>query len=109
MLGTKGSVSFSTQSPRQWQYMRYSGGAQVWQVEDLGFQTLFPAITGGIFEFGFPDALQQMWAAYLDELAGGDARGFPCVTPEEARDHHAILTAALEAGTTNTVQDVRYQ
>ncbi len=88
--------------------MRYNGGAQVWQVEDLGFQTLFPAITGGIFEFGFPDALQQMWAAFLDELAGGDARGFPCVTPREAADHHALLTAALAAGQDDTVETVAY-
>ena len=49
-----------------------------------------PAITGGIFEFGFTDAIQQMWAAYLDEMTGGDARGFPCATPQEAADHHAI-------------------
>ncbi|MEM8631943.1 MAG: Gfo/Idh/MocA family oxidoreductase [Pseudomonadota bacterium] len=108
VLGTRKSAYFSTQNPRQWHWMDYDGGAQVWQVEDLGFQTLFPAITGGIFEFGFPDALQQMWAAYLDELAGGDARGFHCVTPEEARDHHAILTAALEAGTGARVVDVVY-
>ncbi|MEM1428067.1 MAG: Gfo/Idh/MocA family oxidoreductase [Pseudomonadota bacterium] len=108
ILGTRKSAFFSTQAPRQWQWMAYSGGAQVWQVEDLGFQTLFPAITGGIFEFGFPDALQQMWAAYLDELAGGDGRGFPCVTPREAADHHAILTAALTAGTRHSVEPVAY-
>ena len=88
--------------------MEYNGGTQVWQVEDLGFQTLFPAITGGIFEFGFPDALQQMWAAYLDELAGGNANGFPCVSPREAADHHSILTAALEAGKSHTVVPVNY-
>lgn len=108
ILGTKGSAEFTTQSPRQWRWMTYQGGSQVWQVEDLGFQTLFPAITGGIFEFGFPDALQQMWAAYLDELAGGDALGFHCVTPSEAADHHAILTAALKAGTMHTVETVQY-
>ncbi len=108
VLGTRRSAYFSTQTPCQWQYMIYSGGSQIWQVEDLGFQSLFPAITGGIFEFGFPDALQQMWAAYLDELAGGDARGFGCVTPREARDHHSILTAALMAGTTGSVQKVNY-
>ncbi|MEM9605235.1 MAG: Gfo/Idh/MocA family oxidoreductase [Pseudomonadota bacterium] len=108
VLGTKKSAYFSSQSPRQWQYLAYDGGAQVWQTEDLGYQSLFPAITGGIFEFGFADAIQQMWAAFLDELAGGDARGFPCVTPREAGDHHAILTAALEAGTTHSVQPVRY-
>lgn len=108
ILGTKGSAAFSTQSPRQWQWMEYDGGNQIWQTEDLGFQTLFPAITGGIFEFGFPDAMQQMWAAYLDELAGGNAHGFHCVTPAEASAHHAILTAALKAGTHQTVETVDY-
>ncbi len=108
VLGTRKSARFSTKNPRQWQFMDYDGGSQVWNVEDLGFQSRFPTITGGIFEFGFPDALQQMWAAYLDELAGGDANGFPCVTPQEAADHHAILTAALKAGTSHSVQDVVY-
>lgn len=108
ILGTKKSAFFTTKNPRQWRWMEYSGGAQIWQVQDLGFQTLFPAITGGIFEFGFPDALQQMWAAFLDELAGGDARGFHCATPKEAAEHHAILTAALKAGTEQTVVDVDY-
>ncbi|MEM9637518.1 MAG: Gfo/Idh/MocA family oxidoreductase [Pseudomonadota bacterium] len=108
VLGTRASAYFSTQNPRQWQFMSYAGGTQPWQTEDIGFQSLFPTITGSIFEFGFPDALQQMWAAYMDELAGGDANGFPCVTPKEAADHHAILTAALEAGTTHSVQPVTY-
>lgn len=89
--------------------MRYDpGGAQTWQVEDLGYQPLFPAITGGIFEFGFTDAIQQMWAAFVDELAGGDARGFPCAMPDEAAAHHAILTAALTAGTEGRVVPVEY-
>ena len=49
-----------------------------------------------------------MWAAFVDELAGGNANGFGCVSPQEAADHHAILSAALKAGTTNSVQDVLY-
>jgi predicted dehydrogenase len=108
ILGTKRSAYFSTKNPRQWQFMTYAGGAGVWSVEDLGFESLFPAITGGIFEFGFADAIQQMWAAFVDELAGGNANGFGCVSPQEAADHHAILNAALKAGTTNSVQDVLY-
>ena len=108
VLGTKKSAYFSTKNPRQWQFMTYAGGAGVWSVEDLGFESLFPAITGGIFEFGFADAIQQMWAAFVDELAGGNANGFGCVNPQEAADHHAILSAALKAGTTNSVQDVLY-
>ena len=108
ILGTKKSAYFSTKNPRQWQFMTYAGGAGVWSVEDLGFESLFPAITGGIFEFGFADAIQQMWAAFVDELAGGNANGFGCVSPQEATDHHAILNAALKAGTTNSVQEVLY-
>ena len=108
ILGTKKSAYFSTKNPRQWQFMTYAGGAGVWSVEDLGFESLFPAITGGIFEFGFADAIQQMWAAFVDELAGGNANGFGCVSPQEAADHHAILNAALKAGSTNSVQDVLY-
>ena len=108
VLGTKKSAYFSTKNPRQWQFMTYAGGAGVWSVEDLGFESLFPAITGGIFEFGFADAIQQMWAAFVDELAGGNANGFGCVSPQEAADHHAVLDAALKAGTTNSVQDVLY-
>lgn len=108
VLGTKRSAYFSTKNPRQWQFMTYAGGAGVWSVEDLGFESLFPAITGRIFEFGFADAIQQMWAAFVDELAGGNANGFGCVSPQEAADHHAVLNAALKAGTTNSVQDVLY-
>ncbi|MEQ9637137.1 MAG: Gfo/Idh/MocA family oxidoreductase [Devosia marina] len=108
VLGTKKSAYFTTKNPRQWQWMSYKGDKQIWQVEDLGFDTLFPTITGNIFEFGFPDALQQMWAAFLDEMSGGDANGFHCVTPAEAADHHAILTAAQKAGTERSVVAVDY-
>lgn len=109
VLGMNGSAFFTTKSPRQWQFMRYqAGGPQGWVTEDLGYTPLFPTITGGIFEFGFTDAIQQMWAAFLDEMGGGDARGFPCAAPEEAAAHHAVLTAALEAGRTNSVVPVAY-
>lgn len=109
VLGMHGSASFSTKQPRQWQWMDYAPGApQAWQVEDLGYQSLFPAITGGIFEFGFSDAIQQMWAAFLDEVAGGDAGGFHCATPQEAADHHAVLTAALAAGKAGETVAVDY-
>jgi len=88
--------------------MAVDGGPQAWQVQDLGYQSLFPAITGGIFEFGFSDAILQMWAAFVDEASGGNANGFHCATPQEAADHHAVLTAALNAGTSARVVDVNY-
>ena len=58
-----------------------------------------------IFEFGFPDAIQQMWAAFLDELAhGDDMRGpFRCATPAEAAATHRVFTAALESHRAGTV------
>lgn len=109
VLGMRQSAFFSTKNPRQWQHMQYTpGGEQAWQVQDLGYQSLFPAITGGIFEFGFSDAILQMWAAFVDEVAGGDARGFHCATPAEAADHHAVLTAALDAGTRGQTVRVAY-
>jgi hypothetical protein len=41
-------------------------------------------------------------------LAGGDAKGFPCATPEEAAAHHAVLTAALAAGISGQAVEVSY-
>lgn len=109
ILGMKQSAFFTTKNPRQWQWMDYKpGGDQAWQVQDLGYQSVFPAITGGIFEFGFTDAIQQMWAAYLDEMNGGNANGFHCATPTEAAAHHAILNAALIAGRERSMIDVNY-
>ncbi len=109
VLGMRGSAFFTTKNPRQWSCMRYEpGGAQGWVTEDLGYTPLFGAITGGIFEFGFTDAIQQMWAAFVDELAGGDAQGFPCATPQEAAAHHAVLTAALQAGISGQAVEVSY-
>ena len=68
-------------------------------MRDLGSQSAYPTITGPIFEFGFADAIQQMWAAFVDELVHGDAmRGpFRCATPQEAAATHRVFTAALES------------
>lgn len=108
ILGMKKSAFFSTKQPRQWQWMDYQGTTQSWNTEDLGYGSVFPAITGKIFEFGFADAIQQMWAAFMDELADGTANGFPCASPAEAADHHAVLTAALRSGLENRVVTVDY-
>ena len=108
VLGMNKSAFFSTKQPRQWQWMDYEGGRQSWQTEDLGYDSLFPTITGKIFEFGFIDAIQQMWAAFVDELAGNTANGFHCATPQEAAAHHAVLTAALVSGSENRVVSVDY-
>ena len=62
----------------------------------VGQKTLYPVITGGIFEFGFSDSLLQMFAAYVSELRGLPC-DFGCFTPAEAEMSHHLLTGALEA------------
>ena len=97
--GTSESLSFSTKHPKTLRRLRYvPGGEQAWEHLDLGYQSAYPAITGGIFEFGFADAVQQMWAAFVDELVHGRdgmRQPFHCATPEEAAGTHRIFTAAL--------------
>ncbi len=99
--GTEGSVAFSTKLPKTLRYMDYvPGGPQAWQTLDLGSQSAYPTITGAIFEFGFSDAILQMWAAFLDELAHGRdgmRQPFYCATPDEAAATHRLFTAALRS------------
>ena len=99
VLGTKTSVAFSTKNPKRLQILEYDGGEQVWGQIDMGHETAFPAITGGIFEFGFSDAILQMWAAFLHELEHGRAPGkfAACATPEETALSHRLFTAALQS------------
>jgi predicted dehydrogenase len=65
----------------------------------MGQETAFKTITGSIFEFGFSDAILQMWAAFVYELATGQRRKpfAGCVTPEETALSHELFTAALES------------
>jgi len=72
---------------------------QNWQQIDMGYESAFKAITGGIFEFGFSDALQQMVAGYLYELVHGEPLKptAACVTPEQAALSHRLFTASLES------------
>jgi predicted dehydrogenase len=94
VLGTEQGVRYSTKEPKTlWLFRRDRD--QWWQKTDLGFGTPFPAITGGIFEPGFPDLLQQMWAAFLVERAGQLGPRFGCATPDEAVAAHEIWAAAL--------------
>jgi hypothetical protein len=70
-------------------------GDQVWQEVQVGSQSTHPTITGGIFEFGFADALLQMWASYLAERDGSLGDRFGCATPAEALASHRVFDAAL--------------
>jgi predicted dehydrogenase len=101
VLGTEFSVEYSTKYPKTLRTMEYrSGGEQAWNAVDLGYETAYPTITGGIFEFGFSDSLLQMWAAFHDQLTHGREamrQPFYCATPAETNQHHHVLTAALES------------
>ena len=97
VLGTDGGMRYSTTEPKTLYTFRRAGKDQVWERADLGFEMPFATITGGIFEPGFPDIMQQMWAAYLMEREGLLAGRFGCVTPEEALASHEIFAAALES------------
>ena len=108
--GTDGSIAFSTKRPKTLRWMEYApGDEQAWRVLDLGSASAYPHATGGIFEFGFSDAVLQMWAAFCDELAHGaeGMRGpFACATPEEAAATHRLFTAALSSWRSGTVEEV---
>lgn len=107
IYGTKMSARFSTRTPRTLEVLAYERGTpQAWSVIDIGYEGAYAAITGGIFEFGFADAIQQMWAAYCDEVAhgpGGMKQGFGCATPEETEMSHALFDAALKSAKENAV------
>ena len=101
IYGTRFSAEFSSKQPKELRTLAYvPGGEQAWQVIDTPYKSAYGSVTGGIFEFGFSDAMLQMWAAFCDELAHGPegmAQPFGCVRPEEALGSHKIFTAALES------------
>jgi predicted dehydrogenase len=108
--GTEGSIAYTTKLPKTLRRMDYvPGGAQAWSVVDLGSVSAYPHATGAIFEFGFADAILQMWAAFCDELAHGRdgmRQPFHCATPEEAAATHRLFTAALESHRERAVVEV---
>ena len=97
--GTKACARFSTKNPKRLEVLEYSGGEQIWQQIDMGQETAFKSITGGIFEFGFSDAILQMWAGFVYEMMVGEPRSrfAGCVRPEEVGFSHRLFTAALES------------
>jgi len=115
VAGTKQSAFFSTENPKVLRTLPYpaAGGPQAWHVEDLAFAPRYASVTGGIFEFGFADAIQQMWAAFCDELTHGKdgmrqtgTTPFTCVTPAEAQQHHRVLDASQRSHETSSLIDL---
>jgi predicted dehydrogenase len=104
-VGTEGGVRYSTSRPKTLEVFE-RGDKQWWKQTDLGFDVPFKTITGGIFEVGFPDVIQQMWAAFLMEREGLLGEAFGCVTPEEAVYAQRLYAAALAAQANQSISHV---
>jgi predicted dehydrogenase len=96
VLGTSGGIKFSTKEPKTL-YLFQNGKEQSWNAIDLGHKSAFETVTGGIFEFGFPDSILQMLAAFAAERAGVLGSRFGMVTPDEAVQSQEIWQAALQS------------
>lgn len=101
-IGLDGGVRFSTKNPKRVEVFTTAeipgiGREQTWQQVDAGSQSVWPTVTGSIFEFGFSDSILQMWAAFLAERAGVLGDRFATVTPAEAALTHSIYRAAIDS------------
>lgn len=61
VYGVKASARFTSSDPNAFYYTDSWEKEQAWCRLGIGFKTMHPTITGGIFEFGFTDAILQMW------------------------------------------------
>ena len=112
VTGLDGAVSFSTREPKTLRVLTREAqpvlgplaNEQRWQVIEVGSQSVWPTVTGGIFETGFSDSILQMWAAFLAERHGSLGDRFGCVTPEEAWMTHRLYDAALASHANQTVE-----
>lgn len=105
-LGMDGGVRFSTRTPATLQRFARRDGEQVWEEIQPGNVSAWPMVSGAIFEFGFADALLQMWAAYLAEREGLLGDRFGTATPQEALDAHRVFAAALRSDQTGSAEAV---
>ena len=103
-VGMDGGVRFSTREPTVLRRFALRDGEQVWEEIQPGNVSAWPVVSGAIFEFGFGDALLQMWAAYLAERAGALGDRFGTATPREALMAHRVFDAALRSQRTDSPQ-----
>ncbi|MEO7980935.1 MAG: Gfo/Idh/MocA family oxidoreductase [Sporichthyaceae bacterium] len=105
-VGMEGGVRFSTRSPQVLHRFGVIDAEQAWSEVQPGHRSVWPTVTGDIFEFGLPDALLQMWAAFLAERAGALGDRFGTATPEEALGSHRVFAAALRSHATGAAEQV---
>lgn len=96
VYGMDMSVKFSTTDPNCFYFTEAIGSEQAWARLNVGYKPQFKTATGGIFEFGFTDAILQMWASFIYEIEGRDV-SFGCFRPEETVISHKLQTAALRS------------
>lgn len=101
-LGMDGGVRFSTRNPAVLHRFAVRGREQVWEEVQPGNVSAWPTVSGAIFEFGFADALLQMWASYLAEREGALGDRFGTATPAEALASHRVFAAALASHRSGT-------
>ena len=94
VYGLECSAKFNSSEPDIFAYTNSWGKEQAWCKINMGYKPMIPTITGGIFEFGFTDAILQMWATFIKEIEGKEVF-FGCCTPEETELSHKLNTAAL--------------
>jgi predicted dehydrogenase len=105
IYGMKASARFSSTRPNQFSYTVDWGKEQAWADLDIGYKPMIPVITGPIFEFGFTDAILQMWGTFMLELDGQQV-DFGCFTPEETVLSHDLQTASLRSHATRSAIDL---
>ena len=93
-VGMDAGVRFSTRTPAYFERFRRDGSEQVWEQVQPGNVSAWPMVSGAIFEFGFADALLQMWASFLAERAGALGDRFATATVAEAVGSHRVFAAA---------------
>ena len=96
VYGLECSAKFNSNDPNGFCYTQAWDKEQAWCRVNVGYKPMLPTITGGIFEFGFTDAILQMWGTFMQEIQGKSVK-FGCVTPEETALSHKLNTAALES------------
>jgi predicted dehydrogenase len=105
-LGMEGGVRFNTRTPAVYQIYSLVNGEQRWSEIQPGYRSVWPTFTGAIFEFGFPDALLQMWATFLAEREGALGTHFGPATIREAVTAHKVFSAALSSHKSNAAMPV---
>ena len=105
VYGLDCSAKFNSNEPDVFAYTNSWGKEQAWCKINIGYKPMLPTITGGIFEFGFTDAILQMWATFIKEIEGKEVF-FGCCTPEETELSHKLATAALVSNKENRVVEI---